>query len=322
MKSAQLKEQKKEIIKKIKSYENDLKLFREEKNKIKNELLSHYHNILHEGKDIRKAGLSWVILAIWNLNSEVLPSYLPQFLDEESISFLFNYSSKKYKLKEMNKSIQKISKKINEEKNKNLNDLDTIELDKDYYNLFEENKDNNNNNNKWLVNTVMNKFNKKINFNSNFNTPKDRLSDYFTHRNNSLNKKGKEIDNNKENESNNNTIRNNSSFSKMFFKTGDDSKNYKTNQNSYELYNKKKIYEKKIYKLKKEIQNLIDNELKRLNNNFYKVENEDKYDSDKNKIIYAVIGEDNARDEINKQINDSKKYFTILKQIKKTKIDN
>ena len=320
MKSAQLKEQKKEIIKKIKSYENDLKLFREEKNKIKNELLSHYHNILHEGKDIRKTGLSWVILAIWNLNSEVLPSYLPQFLDEESISFLFDYSTKKLKLKEMNKTIQKIVIKINEEKNKNLNNLDTIELEKDYYNLFEENKDNNNN--KWLVNTVMNKFNKKINFNSNFNTPKDRLSDYFTYRNNSLNKKEKEIDNNKENDTNNNTIRNNSSFSKLFFKTGDDIKNYKTNQNSYELYNKKKIYEKKIYKLKKEIQNLIDNELQRLNNNFYKGENENKYDSDKNKIIYAVIGEDNARDEINKQISESKKYFTILKQIKKTKIDN
>ena len=56
----QLKEQKKEIVNKIKSYETDLKIFREEKNKIKNELLSHYNTILHEGKDIRKDGLSWI----------------------------------------------------------------------------------------------------------------------------------------------------------------------------------------------------------------------------------------------------------------------
>ena len=101
-----------ELINKIKSYESDLKSFREEKNKIRNELISHYHNILHEGKDIRKDGLSWVIQAIWNLKSEVLPSYLPKFLDEESISFLFNYSSQKIQLKEMYKTVQKINKKI------------------------------------------------------------------------------------------------------------------------------------------------------------------------------------------------------------------
>ena len=84
MKATQLKEQKKEIVNKIKSYETDLKMFREEKNKIKNELLSHYNTILHEGKDIRKDGLSWIIQAIWNLKCKVLPSYLPIFLDEES----------------------------------------------------------------------------------------------------------------------------------------------------------------------------------------------------------------------------------------------
>ena len=97
MKLAQLKEQKKVLIKKIKSYEMQIKTFREEKNKIKNELLSHYHDILYEGKDIRKEGLSWVILAIWNLKSEILPSYFPKFLDETSIKFLLNYSKNKVK---------------------------------------------------------------------------------------------------------------------------------------------------------------------------------------------------------------------------------
>ena len=48
MKFAQLKEKRKELIKKIKTNENELKSLREEKNKIRNELLSHYHNILHE----------------------------------------------------------------------------------------------------------------------------------------------------------------------------------------------------------------------------------------------------------------------------------
>ena len=42
------------------------------KNKIKKELLLHYHNLLSKGKDTRKDGLSWIIRAIWNLKTNVL----------------------------------------------------------------------------------------------------------------------------------------------------------------------------------------------------------------------------------------------------------
>ena len=99
MKLAQLKSQKNMLIKKIKLYEIQLATFREEKNEIKNELLSHYHNILYEGKDIRKEGLTWVIQAIWNLKSEILPSYFPKYLDEISIEFLLDYSKNNIKNK-------------------------------------------------------------------------------------------------------------------------------------------------------------------------------------------------------------------------------
>lgn len=305
MKLAILKEQKKELIKKIKSRENELINLREEKNKIKNELLSHYHNILYEGKDIRKEGLSWIIQAIWNLKSEVLPSYLPKFLDENSIEFLFDYSSKKNKLKEMCKNLQKISNKINEDKDKNkkilyenINHKATIDheisnKESDMYNTldsyeYEENKENNN---KWLVNTVMNKLNKKIKFNE----------DFFTTRNvNFFVKKESDIDNNKESELNiNNSIGKNSSFNKSLFN--------KTCKEVYELFNTKKIIEKKIYKLKNEINIMVGNELQRLN----------KYNVDRFKIISAVLGEDSARNEINKQINQSQKYLNILRKIKK-----
>ena len=139
MKATQLKEQKKEIVNKIKSYETDLKIFREEKNKIKNELLSHYNTILHEGKDIRKDGLSWIIQAIWNLKCKVLPSYLPIFLDEESIKFLFNFANKKNKLNDLIKLVQKLSKKINEDKNN---------INKNNFDSFNNNININNNKNK------------------------------------------------------------------------------------------------------------------------------------------------------------------------------
>ena len=313
MKSVQLWEKKKELINKIKSYEKDLKSFREEKNKIRNELISHYHNILHEGKDIRKDGLSWVIQAIWNLKSEVLPSYLPKFLDEESISFLFNYSSQKIQLKEMYKTVQKINKKINEERNNTnfyLNKYETVEqnLFNFYENDSEENKENNKN--KWNINSVMNKINKKINFNFIVNSPQTKkISDYTSDRNPS-------VDNNREN------MKNNNSFNKIIFKTGGEFQTCGTNGEVYELYNRKKILEKKIYKLKKEIKSLIESELERLNKCLYKDENENKFNMDKNKIIYTVVGEENARSEISKQINESRNYLNILNQLKKEKVES
>ena len=114
IKIEKLNEQKIEIMKKLKACESDLKDFREERNKIKKKLLLHYHNLLLEGKDTRKEGLSWIIKAIWNLKSNVLLSYLPKFLDNESIIFLFSYSMKTIKINSMYKFIQELSLKIKE----------------------------------------------------------------------------------------------------------------------------------------------------------------------------------------------------------------
>ena len=119
LKIKQLNEKKKEIVQKIKACENDMKNFKEERNKIKKELLIHYHNLLLEGKDIRKEGLSWIIKSIWNLKSNVLLSYLPKFLDEQSISFLFSYSMKKIKMHSIYKIIQELSVKLKQKEEKN-----------------------------------------------------------------------------------------------------------------------------------------------------------------------------------------------------------
>ena len=68
----------------------------EELKKIKSKLLAHYHKILMEGKDTRSEGLSWLIKAIWGLGSKVILSYLPNFMDEQSISYLFEVRQYKY----------------------------------------------------------------------------------------------------------------------------------------------------------------------------------------------------------------------------------
>ena len=266
MKATQLKEQKKEIVNKIKSYETDLKIFREEKNKIKNELLSHYNTILHEGKDIRKDGLSWIIQAIWNLKCKVLPSYLPIFLDEESIKFLFNFANKKNKLNDLIKLVQKLSKKINEDKNninknnknnknneyilKKTNTIDPgIYYRNTHENFFEENKVNN----KWAFSTLMHKINLNNNINSNFNNNTD--TDRIIKKGNDIN-----IDNNKENDmnsknsinnsNNNNKIRNSFSFNKMVYKTCSNITNFnykEKEKEKIELYNDKNISNRKNF---------------------------------------------------------------------------
>lgn len=40
--------------------------------------------------NFRREGLVWIIKAIWNLGHKVSPAYLPSFLDEQLISYLFN----------------------------------------------------------------------------------------------------------------------------------------------------------------------------------------------------------------------------------------
>ena len=201
IKIEKLNEQKMEIMKKLKACESDLKDFREERNKIKKKLLLHYHNLLLEGKDTRKEGLSWIIKAIWNLKSNVLLSYLPKFLDNESIIFLFSYSMKTISINSMYKFIQELSLKIKEKEeslskkeNKNSSNKGKIPIQKpkpkqlnilDYnasklYTLnVEENKsESSRSNNIWLKEiSKTNSFishDKKINL---FNRPKEILLD-------------------------------------------------------------------------------------------------------------------------------------------------
>ena len=100
------------ILIKLDSCEKDLMEFKEKLNIIKNELLVHYHKLLLEGKDTRKDGLSWIIKSIWNLKSNVIMSFMPKFLDMNSISFLFLYSDKLAEIEKIQKKIEKINTEI------------------------------------------------------------------------------------------------------------------------------------------------------------------------------------------------------------------
>ena len=112
----ELEEKKSVLLEKIDTCEYELKRFKNMHNNIKQELLVHYHRLLMEGKDTRKEGLSWIILAIWNLKSNVLLSYLPKFLDQNIILFLFEYSSLLKIIKETETKIHELAFKLKEHK--------------------------------------------------------------------------------------------------------------------------------------------------------------------------------------------------------------
>ena len=112
----ELQEKKASLLDKLDICESELKKFKETHHNIKEELLVHYHKLLSEGKDTRKEGLSWIILSIWNLKSNVLLSYLPKFLDQHIILFLFEYSSLLKKIKETEKKIRELALKLKDQK--------------------------------------------------------------------------------------------------------------------------------------------------------------------------------------------------------------
>ena len=136
-KLAMLNNKKNNILVKLDACERDLKEFKEKHNLVKNELLVHYHKLLLEGKDTRKDGLSWIIQAIWNLKSNIIMSFMPKFLDEDSISFLFLYSDKLVEISKIQKEIETINGKIKhrEKKTRNL-----AKLSKRIFNYTNEEK--------------------------------------------------------------------------------------------------------------------------------------------------------------------------------------
>ena len=137
-KLAILNNKKNNILVKLDACERDLKEFKEKHNIIKNELLVHYHKLLLEGKDTRKDGLSWIIQAIWNLKSNIIMSFMPKFLDSDSISFLFLYSDKLEEISKLQKKIEIINSKI---KNREKKTRNLAKLSKKIFNYTSEDKE-------------------------------------------------------------------------------------------------------------------------------------------------------------------------------------
>ena len=74
-------------------------------------LSGYYYQILKQGIDVRKNGLTWVVVKLMELNSYIDKHYFPSFLDEEQISYILRVGVKIHELNELIKLFQILKEK-------------------------------------------------------------------------------------------------------------------------------------------------------------------------------------------------------------------
>jgi hypothetical protein len=145
-------------MKRISSKKNDLEFkFKEKKNEIKNitaynkkaksnldlriqTLSGYYYQILKNGIDVRKNGLTWVIVKLMELRAYVDKHHLPVFLDNEQSNYIIRVGVKIHELSELIKLFQILKEKQKALKDKHLNEIIKKEKEMQSQNLTTENK--------------------------------------------------------------------------------------------------------------------------------------------------------------------------------------
>ena len=106
----------KEDWKKLDVELNQIDLYLEEnkkkEKKITNKLMTFYKELLFKGKNVKKDGLVWIIKAMWNLGENVPMSFMPEFLDFDSIDYLFKLAHKQLEIENCHKKIKEIKLKL------------------------------------------------------------------------------------------------------------------------------------------------------------------------------------------------------------------
>ena len=138
---SKIKKKRKDLIDEIK--ENNLKIkekqmkFKKSKDKFNEKvkfLKEYYYQILKKGLDVRKDGLSWVVVKLSELHAFIHKNHFPAFLSSSEIDYLMKVGIKKYELSELIKLFQLLrntQKKLKE---------DHIKADRDKINKIKDEK--------------------------------------------------------------------------------------------------------------------------------------------------------------------------------------
>lgn len=89
------------------TYRTEINQLRSNIKELKIKLNDHYHFLLYEGNDFRSEGLITLIKNIWNIGMNVDISFMPKYLDEISIDYLFTAARKSIEISKMKEVIDK-----------------------------------------------------------------------------------------------------------------------------------------------------------------------------------------------------------------------
>ena len=251
--------------------DKDLETSRKEEKEIISKLMLFYKELLFKGKSLKKDGLVWIIKAIWYLGENVPMSFMPQFLDFESIDYLFKLAHKQLE-------IEYFSKKIREMKLNLKKDI-SIKYKDDIKKLNISNKVENENNNKYSS------FDKK------------KLYSNMKKENNVL-----------ANENKKDVYR-------------DLVKEFEEKNLQFEIMNLPEVnrinnVKKHVEKIRDDIIQLKKNEIKRISKCFIENNYEEKYHTNIETVLSALIGTDAKDTEMNKYNTHKKNYIAKLKKIR------
>ena len=83
--------------------------------KLRHQLLNIYHINLYEGLNFRSDGLATLIRSIWNLGVNVDVNYMPSYLDNSSIDYLFERTKRLIEISKMRQIIEENEKEFEQQ---------------------------------------------------------------------------------------------------------------------------------------------------------------------------------------------------------------
>ena len=286
---------------------NELKL---NKNNIKQTLMRHYQELLYNGKEVRNEGLIWIIKSIWKLGENVPMSFMPTFLDYKGIKFLFNLAIKSVELETQKKYMLKLKDNLRSELN-NIAQKNEKEKKVTTYKYNEKNKYESHKKEKkypFLFKTNLLIKNEQL--------PRSLSQEFvksFYHSNQhfDMNISSKIMSHNNEDEEDEIFKSNIKEISKIF----------ENKDNSFDIIkmpmiNEKHKLEEKIKELEAEIQNMKDNEIKRIFKEYIDNDYQNKYHAPIDVVLGALLGEHSRNIHVNKFNSFKKEYLDEMKNIR------
>ena len=82
--------------------------------KLKQKLLNIYYLNMYEGLNYHNDGLASIIRSIWNLGENVDINYMPSYLDDKSVDFLFDKAKRLIEISKMRQLIEENKKEFEE----------------------------------------------------------------------------------------------------------------------------------------------------------------------------------------------------------------